>query len=109
MTPEQLSDLNNQSFIICEGGAEVVSENMTFPARGEAAAEVIMAKAKQVGAEFVAGVFPAHVAVSLREVLGEEDNPLFLLCPVAVPAAAKEGEVRGGGFVHSHWELFCYS
>jgi hypothetical protein len=48
----------------------------------------------------VAGVFPAHVAVAISQ-LGV-GVPVFV--PVSVPAPAAEGETRGGGFVHSHWE-----
>ncbi len=86
--------------------AVVLTVNATFPARAEEASAEIMAKAKELGAEYIAGVFPAHVAIELYRDLGVDDNPMFMLVPVSVPAPAVEGEVRGGGFVYSHWELF---
>ena len=110
MTAEQSTDLVNLIIRSSPGeytSVEVITENMTFPARAEGASSVIMAKAKEVGAEYIAGVFPAHIAVELYRDLAFNDNPLYMLCPVSVPAPAVEGETRGAGFVHSHWELFC--
>lgn len=107
MTADQLTDLQNMQPIVADGGAEVLQQNMTYPADAGEASAAIMELAVRLGVEYVAGVFPAHVAIELYRDLGYENNPLFLLCPVAVAAPAKEGEVRGGGFIHSHWELFC--
>ena len=99
MTDDQKADLTEYS--------RIIHVNMTFPADSRDAVMEIFAKCEEVGATTVAGVFPAHVAVMLM-VMAE--NPRFshnlmgLLLPVSVPAPAKDGEVRGGGFVHHHWE-----
>ena len=82
----------------------ISSVNMVFPATSEAAAREIVAHAVEIGADCVGGVFPSHVAISLHEACKEVGLPLII--PVSVPAPAVEGEVRGGGFVHSHLELF---
>lgn len=110
MTVEQAVDLERQIMNANPGeysGIEVLSKNVMFPALAEDACEMIMKRAKEVDAEYITGVFPAHVAVELYRNLGFNDNPLFMYCPVSLPAPAVEGETRGGGFVHSHWELFC--
>lgn len=109
LTPEQIAGLVELNLPSDDGAAwqpEVVTINSTFPAKAGEASALVMAKAKELGAEYIAGVFPAHVAIELYRDLGVDDNPLFMLVPVSLPAPAVEGEVRGGGFVHSHWELF---
>jgi hypothetical protein len=78
---------------------KVEAVNMVFPANGEEAAAVILAAAATASCDVIAGVFPAHVAVELYRAGAR------LAMPVALPAPAKEGEVRGGGFVHDHWEF----
>lgn len=83
------------------------SRNMTFPARGLEAALQIVDTISNEEIDVVTGVFPAHVAVRLAEQLRGSSTLLFV--PVSVPAPAQEGEVRGGGFVHSHWECLNLS
>lgn len=106
MTPEQESSLREE--IRARGFAEEVNEivhlNLTFPAKGDEAADFIAEIFRENGFghnDLLSGVFPAHVAVALWR--GTVDN---ICLPVAVPSPAKEGEVRGGGFVHSHWEWY---
>ena len=110
MTAEQSADLEAQ--IARSRRAveiKVIHMNTTFPANGDEAAMMVKTLAHEVS--HVAGVFPAHVAVSLAH-LGLDPNgghnPVIgsLWLPVSVPAPAKDGEVRGGGFAHSHWERF---
>lgn len=108
LTTEQMEGLEKASASILEfAPLDVVSENTTFSAHAEKAADEIIAIAQRHGVEIIAGVFPAHVAIELYRSLGLNDAPMFMLCPVSVPAPAMEGETRGGGFIHSHWELFC--
>jgi hypothetical protein len=82
--------------------------NATFPARSDELA-VYMDNLIQWGyltpensAIVIAGVFPAHIAVKLVSYCSDRGYKLSL--PVSVPAPAKDGEVRGGGFIHNHWE-----
>jgi hypothetical protein len=94
------------------GDVEVVHLNVTFPAVGDEAAAGIRALAKEHGASTVAGVFPAHVVAALFNqcITAGAWNDQFipkglkLMMPISVPAPAKDGEVRGGGFSFSHWE-----
>ena len=102
--------------------------NETFPAQSSDAIPRIAAlvedhKAANPGKlAIVAGVFPAHIAAGLarasmfgsNSVMAEAEAwntgempqtisfPIYV--PVSVPAPAVEGETRGGGFVHHHWE-----
>lgn len=107
MTPEQATDLRHMV-----GAHTVLHQNVTFPAQGMEAATFIRTQAADAGCRLVAGVFPAHVVAALVEQclrVGPEDDlytpkGIMLLLPVSVPAPAREGEVRGGGFAHSHWE-----
>lgn len=100
MTPDQESALRaDYQFPV-----EVVHRNVTFPARSSEAVEQIIALASDEGIKHVAGVFPAHIAAKFAQ--DADDRDYHLLIPVSKPAPAVEGEVRGGGFVFSHWEMF---
>ena len=106
MTPEQESSLRGEILAreLAEEVGEIVHLNLTFPAKGDEAASFISETFKERGFgrdDVLAGVFPAHVAVALWR--GTIDN---IALPVSAPAPAKEGEVRGGGFTHSHWEWY---
>jgi len=113
MSDEQLDDLT-KTFGKDTFGEDtelnISSANVTFPAEGKKAAEEIvrMIPEKVSGVhsiEVVCGVFPAHVALSLVK-MRDDNGPVFnVLIPVSVPAPAVEGEVRGGGFLHHHWEF----
>ena len=114
MTGEQMADLRR--LLEKEGlpdNAEfrVVWVNMTFPAQSRDAVEQIRSTADREGFNclrdlaqergVIAGVFPAHIAARLAR----SYNALpAVLVPVSVPAPATAGEIRGGGFAHSHWE-----
>ena len=100
LTMEQLSALKAESL---GNDLEVVHLNVTFPALGWEAADMIRDLLQQHGACHVAGVFPAHVACALVA-CAKDTHTLWV--PVSVPAPAVEGETRGGGFVFSHWEKF---
>lgn len=89
---------------LLEDSFEVTARNVTFPARATEAAREIISLAKGLEINVIAGVFPAHVAAQLALVASNANVEIFI--PVAVPAPAKEGEVRGGGFEFSHWEMF---
>lgn len=86
-------------------GMEVDHFNATFPARRRDAVNHIKTLA---GDHYgvIAGVFPAHVGMALARSIDSLSCALIAV-PVAVSASASEGETRGGGFVHSHWELFA--
>ena len=91
------------------GDVEVIHLNVTFPAKGYEAAQMIRELAKAHRVTEVAGVFPAHIVAALYEQCMGPDmlfipSGLKIRMPVSVPAPAKEGEVRGNGFVFSHWE-----
>lgn len=99
MTEQQYRDLHIDE--------EVVSVNLTYPADAYEAAAMILAGADDLGAKTITGVFPAHVAIALIDLIRErKDGETELVVPVSEPAKAVEGEVRGNGFVHSHWEYF---
>lgn len=104
MTKEQKEGLEKilQNYYGGPVDVTVDSRNMTFPAKGLEAAIEIVDILLYEEIDVVTGVFPAHVAVHLAEALRSSSTLFFV--PVAVPSDAKEGEVRGGGFVHSHWE-----
>ena len=102
MTPEQEQALRNE-FDTLE--LVILQHNMTFPADSVRAVEEIVALAEREQAHVVAGVFPAHVAARFALRADAHNFPMLAL-PVSVPAPAKEGEVRGGGFTFSHWEIF---
>lgn len=93
-------------------GAEVIHLNVTYPALGSEAASMIRQLAKDHSVNYVSGVFPAHIVAALmRQCIGpaadyESYVPkgMYILIPVSVPSPAREGEVRGGGFIHSHFE-----
>ncbi len=80
----------------------VVSANVVFEARSSVARRQIEELAREHEASVVAGVLPAHIAGAFARRQGWQ--AMQVMVPVAIPAPAKEGEVRGGGFVHSHWE-----
>ena len=106
ITPEQESSLREEILAreLAEDVSEIVHLNLTFPAKGDEAATVIAETFREKGFgddDVLVGVFPAHVAVALWH--GRICN---IALPVSVPAPAKEGEIRGEGFVHSHWEWF---
>lgn len=120
MTAEQKEDLANHPVLkngmdssTPPADLEVVSENLQFPADGMEAAKAILAKAEIEGAEYITGVFPAHIAVCISRMIHDKRcSTHYSICvlrgaavPVSVPAPAVEGETRGGGFVHHHWEL----
>jgi hypothetical protein len=114
MTAEQLDDLKQSFSDIGNVEFNINSINAVFPANGNEAAEQIikMIPEKISGVqsiEVICGVFPAHVALSLvrmRDNKVDYFGPAFnVLIPVSVPAPAVEGEVRGGGFIHHHWEF----
>lgn len=56
----------------------------------------------------IAAVLPGHITAALAHAShtnGRTPAPMCpVMVPVSLPAPAKEGEARGGGFVHSHWE-----
>lgn len=117
MSAEQLADLETDPHMGIgfpvgqETQVEVIHHNATYPAVGYEAARQIIEIGASYGANIIAGVFPAHVAVQLsrRDRWSNVYTANVLksvMVPVSVPAAAVEGEVRGGGFVHSHWEAF---
>lgn len=77
-------------------------DNVTLPSLGKKAVAALLELAREHNADAIAAVLPAHVAAAWVM-----EYPLVkLYLPVSVPAAAKEGEVRGGGFTFSHWECF---
>jgi len=91
---------------------DIVQRNETFPAKSGLAVRRLREIAEEEGLfdarngvkGIFAGVLPAHIAARVaRQDYGGIRLPTFLV-PVSVPAPAVEGEVRGGGFVHSHWE-----
>ena len=110
MTEEQKADLCLTMGI---DSVKVMQENMTYNENSEIASEEIRRmvanrttyddKGYPHKVHALAGVFPAHVAVSL--VLNREylDMPMILL-PVSVAVEAAEGQNRG--FRHSHWERY---
>lgn len=100
MTPEQRSGLAGRLGLEVE--LEVVSVNITFPAHSDEAVPLLEAAVEQHECTVLAGVFPAHVAGALARRSGWQKIRAFV--PVSVPAPAVEGQVRGGGFSHSHWE-----
>lgn len=111
MTDVQLLDL----IATIDGEVTVISQNLTYPAESGQALAEITAAAQECGCTVIAGVFPAHVAaaVARRSATAPEEGwpewrhgyqGIHWIVPVSVPAPAKEGETRGGGFVHSHWE-----
>ena len=98
---------------------DVIHLNVTFEAESWKALEQIrMLCKKHLGSKdyrhIVLGVFPAHIAAAVVQQWHGPDSleniqfwdRVCLGIPVAIPAPAKEGEIRGGGFVHSHWEFF---
>jgi hypothetical protein len=97
----------------CWSGNEidVVNVNFTFAAQSHAAVDQLIELIDEHGADMVAGVFPAHIAVRYlkqREQTRYRSNGKYLpelALPVSVPAPAKEGELRGNGFTFSHWEF----
>jgi hypothetical protein len=113
MTAEQLGDLKKCFSRMENVEFNISSINSLFPADGNEAAEQIikMIPKKVFGVqsrEVVCGVFPAHVALSLVRMRNYKlyTGPSFdVLIPVNIPAPAVEGEVRGGGFIHHHWEF----
>ncbi len=122
MTESQVADLRG----MMEGTAygpmsEVVHLNVTFPSSGLEAAKAIMALAEEHECSVIAGVFPAHVGMRLASLREEwamyhptegvrkaslQLRSRTIAIPVTVPTSAKEGETRGGGFVHDHWAWF---
>jgi hypothetical protein len=117
MTAEQLADLEAHPHMKVGFSSEqkvvleMVQHNMMYPAIGYEAAEKILDVGSSYGANIIAGVFPAHVAVQLcrrnKWANAYTANTLKgVMVPVSMPAPAVEGETRGGGFVHSHWEVF---
>lgn len=117
MTAEQMADLENHPSMTiglpmgAKVEVEVIHLNLTYVAGGHEAAKQVMEAGASCGAKFIAGVFPAHVAVKLAK--RDHWSNVYtanvlkgVLVPVSLPAPAKEGETRGGGFIHSHWEAF---
>jgi len=105
MTTEQRASL----FTLIGNDADVITVNLTFANDGRFAAQQICDVALARQCYIITGVMPAHVAVRLVECLdalnGESGaRRLSYCCPVSVASPAVEGEVRGGGFTHDHWE-----
>ena len=103
MTDLQLQELRTLTHI----QGEVINLAPVFPANSTDAVEQIHQLAgvmmhKNIKC-IVAGVFPAHIAGALARRLPAPWWPRVYV-PVAIPAPALEGETRGGGFIHSHWE-----
>lgn len=98
MTAEQKSGLAER----LGSELELVSVNITLPAHSDEAVPVLDSAVRQNECDVLAGVFPAHVAGALARRSGWQKVRAFV--PVSVPAPAVEGQVRGGGFSHSHWE-----
>lgn len=128
MTAAQTDDL--RATLGCET-VEVTPLNITFPARSADALQSLNQLVAQHdlyldswgpagknpppadGGAYgvrgaIAGVMPAHIAAAVaRARYGNGVNGSIsvpVLVPVSVPAPAAEGESRGGGFIHSHWE-----
>jgi len=107
MTPAQRADL----FSLVGNEGHVITINMTFLNDGKSAALQICDAAQANHCNIITGVMPAHVAVHLVrriDVLNDGKwgaQRVSYYSPVSVAAPAVEGEVRGGGFVHDHWEL----
>lgn len=79
--------------------------NLVLPADGPQAVEYLIQQAKWHGASWISGVFPANVAVAVtRRRERHCDIPFMGRLPVAVPAAAVEGQARA--YNHSHFEPF---
>ncbi|MDR2092301.1 MAG: hypothetical protein LBP58_03140 [Azoarcus sp.] len=114
MTREQISGLQaarslpDGRVVAAAPPPAVECRNVTFPASGEDAARQIAALAIAEPDTLVCGVFPAHVAAQIALKLAARRATFHAApcvgIPVAVPAPAVEGENRGGGFVHDHWE-----
>ena len=113
MTKEQLEDLSHflapYWWVDGQDLESVEHRNVTFPARSPEAVEAITKMVSELVGDdeaplIVCGVFPAHIAGALTRLLNDGYVQALFLVPVSVPAPAKEGETRGGGFVHSHWE-----
>ena len=105
MTEEQRADLQKRNWAITGGPIEVLHlDNITLPARGSEGARALLDLAREHQSTVIAAVLPAHVAAAW--VMLEYTLEVMLYLPVSVPAAAKEGEVRGGGFTFSHWERY---
>ena len=130
MTPEQeeslrecLGGLGTKEYQAGGVKLEVVMENITFPSDGAKAAMLAQKMALANKCMVLTGVFPAHVAGALvhlsrdKTLIYPDGEPLMhrdgyrmdgcspscVYVPVAVPAPAKVGEVRGGGFTHHSW------
>jgi len=107
MTPAQQADL----FSLVGNDADVITINMTFLNDGKSAAQQVCDAAQTNHCYVITGVMPAHVAVHLVRRIDELNEGkwgaqrLSYFCPVSVASPAVEGEVRGGGFTHDHWEL----
>lgn len=101
LTDEQRSNLAGRLGLEVEL-VEIVSVNITLPAHSDEAVPVLDSAVRQNECDVLAGVFPAHVAGALARRSGWQKVRAFV--PVSVPAPAVEGQVRGGGFSHSHWE-----
>jgi hypothetical protein len=105
MTEDQRADLQKRNWAITGGPIEVLHlDNITLPARGTEGARALLDLAREHQSTVIAAVLPAHVAAAW--VMQEYTLEVMLYLPVSVPAAAKEGEVRGGGFTFSHWERY---
>lgn len=78
--------------------------NVTFPAKGDAGLEKLQELAIRYNADTVSGVIPAQIAVAASRARCNGTSSLVGYIPVAVPAAAKEGETRA--YAHSHFEWF---
>lgn len=121
--PEQLADLlieinsGRRGSVPLIEELEVVAINATYPARSAEAlahlnalvAEHGLFAASNGGVKgSIAAVLPGHIAARVRDARYENGRnghlPVAVWLPVSVPAPAKDGESRGGGFAHSHWE-----
>lgn len=109
MTAEQYFALKNLVLDTSPGYSEIEVEsmNLTLPETSPEACVLLASLAHERGAE-VAAVLPAHIAArwTAGRWSGRGVAKPRLYLPVSVPASAKEGEVRGGGFTFSHWEMY---
>jgi hypothetical protein len=120
LSRHSMSDIQKKDLtaFLRQDDLEVTEQNATFPARSEEARDIIRDILLRNPDAHVAGVFPAHIAGAIarkfqncdapgivdRDWLAIRTNGQRVFVPASLPASAKEGEVRGGGFAHSHWE-----
>ena len=120
MTAEQITHLRAKlraDVYLAAAEGDVTADNVTFPSRSRKALDSLLdlalfyrlygdnyeLQAEEFGA--IAAVLPGHIAAAVApDRLGDLTLTCPVYVPVSVPAPAAEGETRGGGVVHSHWE-----